>query len=147
GRRRFLREHQVLARLTHPHIAALLDAGVLEDGTPYLAMQRVDGVRIDAWCRERALPPRAIVALFLQVCEAVAHANRLLVVHRDLKPGNILVDAEGTVRLLDFGIARLLDEAVEGDSTRTEFRALTPQFAAPEQFRGEDSGTAADVFG
>ena len=147
GRRRFLREHQVLARLTHPRIAALLDAGVLEDGTPYLAMQRVDGVRLDDWCRARALPPRAIVGLFLQVCDAVAHAHRQLVVHRDLKPGNILVDGDGHVRLLDFGIARLLDDAVDSESTRTEFRALTPQYAAPEQFRGEDSGTAADVFG
>ena len=147
GRRRFLREHQVLARLTHPRIAALLDAGVLEDGTPYLAMQRVDGERIDAWCRRQALHPRAIVTLFLQVCDTVAYAHRQLVVHRDLKPGNILVDREGTVRLLDFGIARLLDESVDAESTRTEFRALTPQYAAPEQFSGEDSGTAADVFG
>jgi len=147
GRRRFLREHRVLARLTHPRIAALLDAGVLDDGTPYLAMQRVDGQRIDAWCRERGLDVRAIVTLFLQVCEAVAYAHRQLVVHRDLKPSNVLVDEGGTVRLLDFGIARLLDEAADGEETRTEFRALTPQYAAPEQFRGEDSGTAADVFG
>jgi eukaryotic-like serine/threonine-protein kinase len=147
GRRRFLREHRVLARLAHPQIAALLDAGVLDDGTPYLAMQRVDGVRIDHWCRHRALDPRAIVRLFLQVCDAVVHAHRQLVVHRDLKPGNVMVDADGRVRLLDFGIARLLDDAVDGDSTRTEFRALTPQYAAPEQFSGQDSGTAADVFG
>lgn len=147
GSRRFLREHQLLARLAHPHIAALLDAGVLDDGTPYLAMQLVEGERIDHWCRQRALDPRAIVALFLQVCDAVAYAHRQLVVHRDLKPGNILVDGDGHVRLLDFGIARLLDDAVEDEGTRTEFRALTPQYAAPEQFSGDDSGTAADVFG
>jgi eukaryotic-like serine/threonine-protein kinase len=147
GRRRFLREHEVLARLTHPHIATLLDAGVLEDGTPYLAMQLVEGERIDDWCHDRHLDARAIVRLFLQVCDAVAYAHRQLVVHRDLKPGNILVDAHAQVRLLDFGIARLLDDAIEAEATRTEFRALTPQYAAPEQFSGTDTGTSADVFG
>ncbi len=147
GKQRFLREHHALARLTHPRIAALLDAGVLPDGTPYLAMQRVEGERIDHWCQARALTSRAVVELFLQVCDAVAHANRHLVVHRDLKPGNILVDAQGEVRLLDFGIARLLDEAIEGEATGTGQRALTPQFAAPECFSGVDTGTAVDVYG
>jgi tetratricopeptide (TPR) repeat protein len=147
GRRRFLREHRVLARLSHPHIATLLDAGVLPDGTPYLAMQRVDGERIDSWCGARGLDARSIVKLFLQVCEAVAYAHRRLVVHRDLKPSNILVDASGQTRLLDFGIARLLDDTAEVEATRTQHRALTPQYAAPEQFSGVDSGTAVDVFG
>ena len=147
GRQRFLREHHALARLAHPHIAALLDAGVLPDGTPYIAMQRVEGVRIDEACASRALAPRAVVELFLQVCDAVAYANRQLVVHRDLKPGNILVDAQGEVRLLDFGIARLLDDAIENEATGTGQRALTPQFAAPECFTGADTGTAVDVYG
>lgn len=147
GRRRFLREHRVLARLSHPHIATLLDAGVLPDGTPYLAMQRVDGERIDTWCGARGLDARSIVKLLLQVCDAVAYAHRKLVVHRDLKPSNILVDASGQIRLLDFGIARLLDDTCEAEATRTQHRALTPQYAAPEQFSGMDSGTAVDVFG
>jgi eukaryotic-like serine/threonine-protein kinase len=147
GRRRFLREQAVLARLDHPRIAALLDAGVLPDGTPWLVMQRIDGERIDRWVRQRRVLPRRIVQLGLQLCEAVAYAQRRLVVHRDLKPGNILVDGDGGVRLLDFGIARLLDEAGSVEATATAMRVLTPQYAAPEQFRGEDSGTAVDVFG
>lgn len=147
GRRRFLREHRVLARLAHPHIATLLDAGVLPDGTPYLAMQLVEGERIDAWCAARGLDARGVVKLFLQVCDAVAYAHRQLVVHRDLKPSNVLVDATGQTRLLDFGIARLLDDTADAEATRTQHRALTPQYAAPEQFSGLDSGTAVDVFG
>ncbi|MCX7555647.1 serine/threonine-protein kinase [Xanthomonadaceae bacterium JHOS43] len=145
GKQRFLREHQALARLAHPHIAALLDAGVLADGTPYIAMQRIDGVRIDHWCQSRRLSPRAVVELFLQVCEAVAYANRQLVVHRDLKPGNILVDAQGEARLLDFGIARLLDDAIDDEATAQ--RAMTPQYAAPECFSAADTGAAVDVYG
>jgi eukaryotic-like serine/threonine-protein kinase len=145
GRRRFDQEHAVLARMGHPRITPLVDAGVLEDGTPWLAMPLVEGVRMDEWCRDRKLTPQGIVRLFLQVCDAVAHAHRHLVVHRDLKPGNLLVDGEGNVHLLDFGIARLLDDA--GEATGTRWRALTPEYAAPEQFQGEDSGVAIDVFG
>jgi eukaryotic-like serine/threonine-protein kinase len=147
GRRRFLREHQVLARLSHPHIAALLDADVLPDGTPYLAMQLVEGERIDAWCSRHGAGPRDVVRLFLKVCDAVAHAHRQLVVHRDLKPANVLVDDAGEPRLLDFGIAGFTDAGLHGDTTRTALLALTPQYAAPEQFSGDDIGTAADVFG
>lgn len=147
GSRRFLREQQALMRLDHPHIATILDAGVLPDGTPWLAMERVDGERIDRYVRRLGLGPRRIVVLFRQVCDAVSWAHRQLVVHRDLKPSNILVDATGRARLLDFGIARLLDEQVEDGGTETVYRALTRQYAAPEQFVGRDSGTAADVFG
>ncbi|MEZ5464307.1 MAG: serine/threonine-protein kinase [Lysobacteraceae bacterium] len=145
--RQLQREHQALARLQHPGIVPLLDAGVLEDGTPYLAMPLVEGERIDRWCAQQALSVNGIVTLFRQVCDAVAYAHRRLVIHRDLKPGNILVDAEGRVHLLDFGIARLLDGGIDAEATATRFRSLTPQYAAPEQFGGVDSGTAVDVFG
>ncbi|MCB1566748.1 MAG: serine/threonine protein kinase [Rhodanobacteraceae bacterium] len=147
GRRHLQREHQALARLQHPGIVPLLDAGVLDDGTPYLAMPLVEGERIDRWCVQQRLSVREIVGLFRQVCEAVAYAHRRLVIHRDLKPGNILVDGDGHVQLLDFGIARLLDAGLDAEATATQLRALTPQYAAPEQFSGEDSGTAVDVFG
>ena len=146
GRNRFNREHRMLARMEHPHIVPLLDAGVLEDGTPYLAMPLVDGMPIDAWCRSQGLSQREVVRLFLQVCSAVAHAHRQLVVHRDLKPSNILVDGNGEVRLLDFGIARLLEDMV-GEETATRERMMTPQYAAPELLSGRETGTAVDVFG
>jgi eukaryotic-like serine/threonine-protein kinase len=146
GRERFLREQAILTRLDHPHIVGLLDAGVLDDGTPWLAMALVEGERIDAWCNKRALDPRAIVSLFIEVCSAVAYAHRSLVVHRDLKPSNILVDSEGRVRLLDFGIARLLEDS-DNEATATALRALTPRYAAPEQFGSEPTTTLTDVFG
>jgi serine/threonine-protein kinase len=117
---------------------------VTADGTPWLAMELVDGEPIDAWCARRALDARGIVALFLQVCEAVAYAHRNLVVHRDLKPGNVFVDREGRVRLLDFGVAKLLDDrAVEATATRV----LTPGYGAPEQLTGRGVTTATDVYG
>ena len=146
GSERFLREQSILARLDHPNIAGLLDAGVLEDGTPWLAMALVEGERIDVWCKTHKLGARAIVRLFLDVCDAVQHAHRRLIVHRDLKPSNILVDEAGRVRLLDFGIARLLDEG-NVDATLTAHRALTPRYAAPEQFSAEPTTTGTDVFG
>ncbi|HRQ63315.1 MAG TPA: serine/threonine-protein kinase [Xanthomonadaceae bacterium] len=147
GRERFRREHALLARLSHPHIVGLLDAGTLDDGTPYLVTRLVEGERIDRWCWRQGLDATAVVRLFLQVCEAVAAAHRQLVVHLDLKPANILVDARGHVHLLDFGIARLLEEAGDGHMTRTQWRAFTPEFAAPEQLDGGSVGVAADVFG
>jgi eukaryotic-like serine/threonine-protein kinase len=146
GRERFLREQAILTRLDHPHIVGLLDAGVLDDGTPWLAMALVEGERIDAWCNKRALDPRAIVSLFIEVCSAVAYAHRSLVVHRDLKPSNILIDNDARVRLLDFGIARLINDD-HGEATATAMRALTPSYAAPEQFGGEPTTTLTDVFG
>lgn len=142
------REREILATLEHEHIARLYDAGVDAHGRPFLAMEYVEGEPIDAYCRSHMLPVRERIALLLQVMAAVAHAHAKLVVHRDLKPSNILVTKEGEVRLLDFGIAKLL----EGDRTRetalTEFggRALTLDYASPEQIRGEPLGTASDVY-
>lgn len=143
---RFRREQAILSRLNHPHIAHLYEAGEADDGTPYLAMERVDGKRIDAWCDRRGLDVRARVRLMLDVCEAIAYAHRNLVVHADLKPSNVLVDAEGHVRVLDFGIGRLLDER-RAERTGTLLRAVTPEYAAPEQLCGEPAATPADVFG
>ena len=116
--RGFLRERQILARLSHPHIAHLVDGGVGSDGHPWLAMEYVDGQRIDTWCDSRHLGAAERVRLFLPVCDAVAFAHRNLVIHRDLKPANILVDEDGRPRLLDFGIARLLD-VEKSELTRT----------------------------
>lgn len=147
GRARFLREQQALLRLQHPCIVALYDAGIAGDGTPWLAMARVRGERIDAWCAARRLGVRARVDLVLQVCDAVASAHRDLVIHRDLKPSNVLVDDDGYPRLLDFGISRLLDDTGAEPRTRTALRALTPEYAAPEQFAGGRASTAMDVYG
>ena len=141
-RERFLKERQFLANLNHPSIARLLDAGRTEDGRPYLVMEHVEGTTIDEYAA--ALDLRAQLKLFLQVCEAVAHAHRHLIIHRDLKPGNILVDSSGRPKLLDFGIAKLLDVATE--ETQTVERLLTPQYASPEQARGDIQTTATDVY-
>lgn len=148
ARSRFKREGELLARLTHPHIARLLDIGEAQLGglaTRYLVLELVDGQRIDAWCDARHLDTPARLRLFLQVCDAVAHAHTQLVVHRDLKPGNILVTAGGDVKLLDFGVAKLLaDDSTE--LTQQAAAGLTPEYAAPEQLRGEPVSTATDVF-
>lgn len=145
GSRQFLREQDSLLRLRHPYIAPLFDAGVADDGTPWMAMALVDGTRIDAWCDGHGLDARGRVHLSLQVCEAVAHAHRNLVIHRDIKPSNVLVDDDGRVRLLDFGIARALD--TDGEATTTALRALTPGYAAPEQAEGAPPATTMDVYG
>jgi eukaryotic-like serine/threonine-protein kinase len=137
-------ERQILARLEHPNIARLLDGGTAANGAPYLVMEYVQGERIDRWCRAHGLGVAARLRLFLKVCEAVAHAHRNLVVHRDLKPDNILVTAEGEPKLLDFGIASQLEE---GDQSATEgMRLLTPRYASPEQIRGEAVTTQSDVY-
>ncbi len=146
-RQRFDRERDILARFAHPFIARLLDAGIARDGQPYLALEYVEGDAITDYCRERALPIPARLDLFRQVCEAVSHAHANLIVHRDLKPSNILVTTEGHVRLLDFGIAKLLDvDALPAEQTRTGVRAFTLHYAAPEQIRGEPVTTMTDVY-
>lgn len=145
-RHRFSRERRILATLEHPNIAALLDGGTLADGAPWFAMEFVEGVRIDRWCAERQLDLKARVRLILQVCRAVQYAHNRLVVHRDLKPSNILVTTDGTVKLLDFGIAKLIATVELGDETATGALMLTTDYASPEQLRGDPVTTASDVY-
>jgi eukaryotic-like serine/threonine-protein kinase len=144
---RFRTERQILASLDHPHIVSLLDAGALEDGRPYLVMELVEGTPIDRYCEEHSAPTRARVALIRDVCAAVHHAHQRLLVHRDLKPGNILVTPGGAPKLLDFGIAKLLGPG-DGDDTRTRpgWLPMTPRYASPEQLSGGPITTATDVF-
>jgi serine/threonine protein kinase len=145
-RRRFLQERQVLARLDHPHIARLLDGGE-SDGRPYFVMELVEGEPITEYCRSRQLPLADRVRLVVTCCEAVDAAHRSLVVHRDIKPSNVLVTGEGQVKLLDFGIAKVLSEDVDATRfTQAEERILTPSYAAPEQILGEPVTTATDVY-
>ncbi|MFL6591332.1 MAG: protein kinase domain-containing protein [Luteimonas sp.] len=145
-RLRFTREREILARLEHPHIARLLDAGISDD-QPYLALEYVDGEPITDWSRTHAQTLDVRLRLFLQTCEAVSHAHANLIVHRDLKPSNILVTPLDEVRLLDFGIAKLLDLAESSpDNTRTGLRTFTLHYAAPEQIRGEPVTTMTDVY-
>jgi serine/threonine-protein kinase len=151
GPERFAREGSILARLAHPHIARLLDAGVARNGAqPYLVLEYIDGMPIDRHCEEHALDLAARVRLFLDVLAAVAHAHNRLILHRDLKPSNILVTAAGEVKLLDFGIAKLLDDATvpaaATEITQAAGRAFTLQYAAPEQLQGGDVTTATDVY-
>ncbi|HEY6642431.1 serine/threonine-protein kinase [Povalibacter sp.] len=145
---RMVRERQILATLTHPNIARLYDAGLTDDGQSFLALEYVEGRPIDLYCQEENLGLTARLQLFSQVASAVAYAHGKLVVHRDLKPGNILVTAEGQVRLLDFGIARLMDEGQVNESRLTQLsgRALTPDYASPEQILGEPLSVASDVY-
>ena len=146
GEERFKREGSLLARLSHPNIARLIDAGVTASGQPYLVLEHVDGRPIDAYCDDHALGVEARIRLFLDVLGAVAHAHANLVVHRDLKPSNVLVSADGRVKLLDFGIAKLLQSDEWGVLTREGGSALTPEFAAPEQVTGREVTTATDVY-
>lgn len=148
ARRRFLAERQMLARLQHPHIARLYDGGTTPEGLPYLVLEYVEGLPLDRYCDQHGLGLGARLDLFRRVCEAVQHAHRHLLVHRDLKPGNILVTAEGEPKLLDFGIAKQLSPTADGAAaeTLTGLRALTPRYASPEQVRGEPVTTASDVY-
>ena len=171
ARARFARERRLLAQLRHPHICGILDGGELDDGTPWLAMELVEGESLCAWCARRALPLRARVQLFLQLCDAVQYAHRRLVVHRDIKDANVLVEEmladdgpgrrQGRARLLDFGIAKALDgdaeaasgpgfdagpDAGEGQHTLADERVFSPLSAAPEQLHGQRTTTAVDVY-
>jgi eukaryotic-like serine/threonine-protein kinase len=150
GEERFKREGTILARLTHPHIARLIDAGVSSVGQPYLVLERIDGRHIDRYCDEEQLGIDDRIRLFLDVQTAVAHAHASLIVHRDLKPSNVLVTSDGQVKLLDFGIAKLLEGDADDDPatmlTREGEFAMTPKYAAPEQVIGGPITTATDVY-
>jgi eukaryotic-like serine/threonine-protein kinase len=145
---RMARERGILAGLDHPNIARLYDAGLTDDGQPYLALEYVEGVAVDEYCRARQCDLRERLRLFLQVADAVASAHARLVVHRDLKPANILVTNDGNVRLLDFGIAKLLDAPVIGEAQLTQLsvHAMTPDYASPEQILSEPVTIASDVY-
>ena len=147
--RRFIAERQILASLSHPHIAQLLDGGTTDGQLPYLVMEYVNGLPITTYCDRHGLDITSRVRLFVDVCRAVNSAHQNLVIHRDIKPGNILVTASGLVKLLDFGIAKLLNSAMGGMAvphTRTAFRVMTPDYASPEQVRGEPLTTGSDVY-
>jgi serine/threonine-protein kinase len=147
--RRFRGERQILASIEHPYIAKLLDGGSTADGRPYLVMEYIDGMPVDAHCEAKRLSTVDRLALFCKICEAVQFAHQNLVIHRDIKPGNILVTADGVPKLLDFGIAKLVDPtafAVTMEVTQADARPMTPEFASPEQIRGEPITTASDVY-
>ena len=145
--RRFRKERQILARLSHPNIARLLDGGSTPEGVPYLVMEFIEGEPITVWCDRQALGTAERLRLFVRVCEGVEFAHRDLVVHRDLKPANILVTKDGTPKLLDFGIAKLLEPDADDESTTlTGVQVMTPDYASPEQVRGEPVSTSADVY-
>ncbi|MGD8376111.1 MAG: serine/threonine-protein kinase [Acidobacteriota bacterium] len=144
---RFLAERRILAQLSHPNIARLLDGGTTPQGSPWFAMEHVDGERIEAWCDGRRLAVRDRLEIFLTVCDAVRYAHGRLIVHRDLKPSNILVTADGSPKLLDFGLAKLLEPEAPGQvMTRHGELPMTPEYASPEQVRGEPVTTATDVY-
>ena len=145
-RDRFAAEQRMLAQLNHPGIARLYDAGTLGDGTPWIAMEYVDGLNLVDYCRQHTPTLRERLRLFRDVCDAVGHAHRHLIVHRDLKPSNILVTRDGQVKLVDFGIAKQLEPDENADLTRTGMRPMTPAYAAPEQLRGEPIGVHTDVY-
>ena len=146
ARVRFLRERKILAGFIHPHIAQLHDGGVASDGAPYFTLEYVEGKKITEYCDANSLTIRQRVEMILQVCSAVTYAHRNLIVHRDLKPSNILVTADGDVKLLDFGIAKLVGADVGEGGTATDARMMTPEYAAPEQVLGDKITTATDIY-
>ena len=141
---KFRQERQILATLDHPNIARLLDGGTTEDGIPYLVMELVDGIPIDQYCDAHGTSVSGRLRLFLEVCAAVHYAHQRLVIHRDLKPSNIMVTADGVPKLLDFGIAKILDPATASEATL--LRPMTPEYASPEQVRGDPVTTSTDVY-
>jgi serine/threonine-protein kinase len=145
---RFQRERQILAGLTHPHIGRLYDAGITEEGEPFLALEYIEGTELIQYCNAKQMAVRERLKLFLQVLSAVHYANAHLVIHRDLKPSNILVTADGQVKLLDFGVAKLIleGETDETDLTQRGGHPLTPRYASPEQITGEPISIASDVY-
>ena len=145
---RFKRERQILASLNHPNIAKLLDGGVSGSGEPFIAMEYIEGEQITDFVSRQNFSIEFKIKLFIKVCSAVAYAHRNLVIHRDVKPGNILVSPDGEPKLLDFGLAKLIDESLLSDPTQTQtaFRALTPAYASPEQLKGEPLTTASDIY-
>src|SRR3981081_2008343 len=146
-RERFASEQRTLAQLNHPLIARLYDADTLDDGTPWFVMEYVDGVPLTQYCREHECSIEERLHLFRSVCEAVQHAHANAVIHRDLKPSNILVKSDGSIRLLDFGIAKQLESRdLQVDQTMTGLRMMTPAYASPEQIRGDRVGISTDVY-
>ena len=140
-------EQKILASLDHPHICRLLDAGVHSNGRPYFIMEYIDGQSIDKWCEDQNLSIEQRLELFIQVCEAVSYAHQRLIVHRDIKPSNILVDKKGTVKLLDFGIAKIVQSNDQDRPvTKTGVDIMTPEYASPEQFQNQPITTATDVY-
>jgi eukaryotic-like serine/threonine-protein kinase len=147
-RKRFRHERQILANLDHPNISRLVDGGTTQNGMPWLAMEYIEGIEITEYCDQKQLSINDRLKIFLQVCSAVQFAHQNLVIHRDIKPGNILITADGTPKLLDFGIAKLVSpqNSQSMDQTVTEMRLMTPGYASPEQARGESITTASDVY-
>ncbi len=146
---RFRNERQILARLEHPNIARLIDGGTTHDGFPYFIMEYVEGEPLLSYCESRSLPAQKRLEIFQSVCSAVLYAHRRLIIHRDLKPSNILVKADGTPKLLDFGVAKILDPQLgdaADDATLAGFRMVTPAYASPEQIRGEPATVRSDIF-
>ncbi|MBP6748191.1 MAG: serine/threonine protein kinase [Xanthomonadaceae bacterium] len=150
SRERFAQERRLLAQLRHPNVCSILDGGELDDGTPWLAMEYVQGESLCAWCARHAVPLRERIELFLQLCDAVQYAHQQLVIHRDLKDNNVLIETIGngraTVKLLDFGIAKSLEETSEDNRTAAQDRFFSPMTAAPEQIRGERATVSVDVY-
>ncbi len=146
--RRFRNERQILASLHHPHIAQLLDGGTSEDGLPYFVMEYIEGESLLQYCDEKELLIKERLDLFKTICSAVQHAHQNLVIHRDLKPNNIIVTHEGEPKLLDFGVAKFLNPELMGDlsQTQTQFRVMTPEYASPEQIKGSHITTASDIY-
>ncbi len=145
-RARFVHERQILADLEHSYISHLIDGGTTEDGIPYLVMEYIEGTPINEYCSENRLSVKERLDLFLKVCEAVAFAHRKLIIHRDLKPSNIFVTVDGQPKLLDFGIAKLLVQQNAGRAQQTQLAAFTPDYASPEQVRGDAISTSTDVY-